>query len=96
MFTARKHDVDQITGLSIGADDYVVKPVEPQVLVARIEALLRRFQPRDSLENSKALEFGPVKTQTPNHELRALVMTKLSSPAMNSICCGISPNMRAI
>ncbi|WP_198679086.1 response regulator transcription factor [Aliidiomarina haloalkalitolerans] len=70
MFTARKHDVDQITGLSIGADDYVVKPVEPQVLVARIEALLRRFQPRDSMENSKALEFGRLKLNAKSRAAR--------------------------
>lgn len=42
MLTARGEDVDQILGLELGADDYVVKPVVPRVLVARIRALLRR------------------------------------------------------
>lgn len=42
MLTACEDDVDQIIGLEHGADDYVVKPVEPRVLLARLRALLRR------------------------------------------------------
>lgn len=42
MLTAKDEDVDQIVGLEIGADDYVTKPVEPRVLLARIKSLLRR------------------------------------------------------
>ena len=42
ILTARGDAVDQVLGLGLGADDYVVKPVEPRVLLARIEALLRR------------------------------------------------------
>ncbi|WP_273429587.1 response regulator transcription factor [Chitinibacter tainanensis] len=45
MLTARNQHLDQIDGLESGADDYVVKPVEPRVLLARIQALLRRAQP---------------------------------------------------
>jgi len=41
MLTARDDSVDQIVGLEIGADDYVIKPVVPRVLLARIRALLR-------------------------------------------------------
>lgn len=40
--TARVDDFDQITGLEIGADDYVTKPFSPRVVVARVHALLRR------------------------------------------------------
>lgn len=43
MLTAKGGDIDQVVGLELGADDYVVKPVEPRVLLARIRALLRRF-----------------------------------------------------
>ncbi len=43
MLTAKGGDIDQVLGLELGADDYVVKPVEPRVLLARIQALLRRF-----------------------------------------------------
>jgi len=42
MLTAKSTDFDQVLGLEIGADDYVIKPVEPRVLLARINALLRR------------------------------------------------------
>jgi DNA-binding response OmpR family regulator len=42
ILTARDNDIDHVVGLELGADDYVVKPVEPRVLVARINALFRR------------------------------------------------------
>ena len=42
MLTASDEDMDQVLGLELGADDYVVKPVEPRVLLARVRALLRR------------------------------------------------------
>lgn len=44
MFTARDEDVDEIVGLELGADDYLTKPVEPRVLLARLRSLLRRFR----------------------------------------------------
>lgn len=42
MLTARAQDVDKITGLELGADDYMVKPFNPRELVARIRTILRR------------------------------------------------------
>ena len=48
MLTASESDDDQITGLNDGADDYVKKPIQPQVLLARIHALSRRTSPRQS------------------------------------------------
>lgn len=42
MLTALAEEVDQVTGLEIGADDYVTKPFSPRALVARVRALLRR------------------------------------------------------
>lgn len=42
MLTARDEDFDQIFGLELGADDYIAKPVQPRLLLARIKALLRR------------------------------------------------------
>ena len=44
--SARADEVDRVLGLEMGADDYVVKPVEPRVLLARVEALLRRAASR--------------------------------------------------
>ena len=54
MLTARAEEVDRIVGLSVGADDYLVKPFSPRELVARIKALLRR--PR-----SGAVATGPLR-----------------------------------
>jgi two-component system OmpR family response regulator/two-component system response regulator RstA len=45
MLTAREEDFDQIFGLELGADDYIAKPVQPRLLLARIKALLRRATP---------------------------------------------------
>jgi DNA-binding response OmpR family regulator len=42
MLTARDEDIDKIVGLSVGADDYVVKPASPRELLARAAAMLRR------------------------------------------------------
>ena len=55
--TARDNDIDHVVGLEIGADDYVVKPVEPRVLVARIHALLRRSRAAAPVE-PRILKFG--------------------------------------
>lgn len=42
MMTARDHETDEVLGLELGADDYVVKPIKPRVLLSRIKALFRR------------------------------------------------------
>ena len=44
MLTARTDDLDQVLGLEMGADDYIGKPVQPRVLLARIRAMLRRAE----------------------------------------------------
>lgn len=46
MLTAREEEIDRIMGLSIGADDYVVKPFSPRELVERVRAILRRVRPQ--------------------------------------------------
>ena len=58
--TAMAEAADRISGLEIGADDYVVKPFDPRELVARINAVLRRtnmLPPRQSGEKSKKVRF---------------------------------------
>jgi|ERR1700722_5598674 len=57
ILTARDNDIDQVLGLELGADDYVIKPVEPRVLMARINALLRRSKSHHRVED-KNLRFG--------------------------------------
>lgn len=48
MLTARGEDVDSIVGLELGADDYLAKPCNPRVLVARIRAVLRRAEAKNT------------------------------------------------
>ena len=52
MLTARGEEVDRISGLTLGADDYVVKPFSPRELVARVKAVLRRGRLRSTVEKS--------------------------------------------
>ncbi len=57
MLTAKAETFDKVLGLELGADDYIVKPFDMKELVARIKAVLRRYQqPEPSAEN-KALTF---------------------------------------
>ena len=53
MLTARGEDVDRIVGLELGADDYLPKPFNPRELVARIRAILRRYEPRTAAPGSR-------------------------------------------
>lgn len=61
MLTARDDSVEQVVGLEVGADDYVLKPVEPRLLLARIRALLRHAKRASSGDNPSVtdkLSFG--------------------------------------
>ncbi len=53
IYTARDSDIDQVIGLEAGADDYVAKPIDPIVLLARTRALLRRVE--KGAEQKKAI-----------------------------------------
>lgn len=48
ILTAREEEMDRVLGLSLGADDYVVKPFSPREIVARVKAILRRAGPASS------------------------------------------------
>jgi DNA-binding response OmpR family regulator len=58
MLTARSDDFDIVAGLEAGADDYVVKPVLPRVLDARIKAVLRRAGPEPAAVPAGSDTFG--------------------------------------
>ncbi len=60
MLTARGDELDEITGLDAGADDYLPKPVRPEALLARIRAHLRRVQ-REGSEPSRVIELGDLR-----------------------------------
>lgn len=58
MCTAKNDGIDEILGLEIGADDYISKPVEPRLLLARVKALLRRTLTVSNNQNSKVVEVN--------------------------------------
>lgn len=58
MLTAKIEDADIVSGLAIGADDYVTKPFSPRQLVARVEAVLRRSDGRQRPEASGIMLYG--------------------------------------
>jgi two-component system alkaline phosphatase synthesis response regulator PhoP len=63
MLTARAEEIDRIVGLSVGADDYMVKPFSPRELVARVKALLRR--PRAPTGDARSLTLGELVIDEP-------------------------------
>ena len=68
MLTARTQEMDKVTGLMTGADDYVTKPFSPAELTARIDALYRRLG-GESTVDTEVLAQGPFVMNTRNHTL---------------------------
>ncbi|MCO7461003.1 response regulator [Stenotrophomonas maltophilia] len=69
MLTALDQDVDKLTGLRVGADDYVAKPFNPAEIVARIQAVLRRSAREPSDAPSGAIRQGPFEIDLRSHEV---------------------------
>lgn len=67
MLTAKGEEVDQIVGLTVGADDYIPKPFSMKVLLARIEAVLRRAS-RQGNSEARMLELGALRINIDTHE----------------------------
>jgi DNA-binding response OmpR family regulator len=67
MLTARKEDIDKIVGLEMGADDYLTKPFNPRELVARVRAILRRYQ--TGLKPSDIIEVGGLRIDLSRHDI---------------------------
>lgn len=68
MLTARTQEMDKVTGLMTGADDYVTKPFSPAELTARVDALFRRIS-GDGMAFQDLLRQGPFVMDTRNHTL---------------------------
>ncbi len=72
ILTAKSSDIDHVMGLELGADDFVHKPIEPPVLLARLRALLRRSQQAPANEHAQGdnLVFGTLSINVRAHEVK--------------------------
>ena len=69
MLTAKSQEIDKVTGLMTGADDYVTKPFSPAELTARVDALVRRLDVGDEEKTPPELVSGPFLLNTRNRTL---------------------------
>ena len=99
MLTARTQEMDKVTGLMTGADDYVTKPFSPAELTARIDALFRRIG-GDPAASSELLSQGPFVMNTRNHTLEKagnrIRLTQVEYAIMKLFCCFASDNRECI
>lgn len=70
MVTAKGSESDIVLGLDMGADDYVVKPFSPKLLMARVKAVLRRRQALAGPSLQDAIRIGELEIHTGRHEVR--------------------------
>lgn len=68
MLTARNEDVDKIVGLELGADDYLTKPFNPREMVARVKAILRRYE--SGQRSGPTLRLGSLTVDKQRREAR--------------------------
>jgi two-component system phosphate regulon response regulator PhoB len=69
MLTAKAEDSDIVTGLEVGADDYVTKPFSPKVLVARVRAILRRHRDAGATDSGDKLLVHGITIDIARHEV---------------------------
>lgn len=70
MVTAKGEENDILTGLKLGADDYIVKPFSPRILIARMRAVLRRKN-RTDMDNQAPIEINEITLNPGRHEVTA-------------------------
>ena len=71
MVTAKDTEVDNVVGLELGADDYVVKPYSKAELVARIKAVLRRGASSNAAVGGTLLTAGPVEIDVESQKINS-------------------------
>lgn len=69
MLTAKSEEIDRVLGLELGADDYIVKPFSAREVVARVKAVLRRFNSRQD-EPAQVIKYGGLEININNYDVR--------------------------
>jgi DNA-binding response OmpR family regulator len=69
MLTAKSQEIDKVTGLMTGADDYITKPFSPAELIARVDALIRRLGVDEAEKDSVEVRSGPFLLNSRNRTL---------------------------
>ena len=69
MLSARGEEYDKLFGFELGIDDYMVKPFSPKELIARVNAVLTRHNPKDASEKNDVLEFGGLVIDIPGRSV---------------------------
>ncbi len=93
MLTAKEEEIDKITGLTLGADDYITKPFRPLELIARVKAQLRRFTKYNSAEPNQEehlIAFSGLVLDKDTHECtlneRSLALTPTEFSILWVLC----------
>lgn len=88
MVTAKSDDTDMIVGLELGADDYLTKPFNPKVLVARIKNLLKRSERQD--EEPNIINYNNIKIDLDKYEVycnnQSLHLSKIEFDILVYLC----------
>lgn len=91
LLTCKDSDVDVIEGLGSGADDYVSKPFNSSVLLARVKALLRRHKPE--LFDNSIINIGPIRIDPIRHDLTTDNGKVDLTPGEFKIVCELANNL---
>ena len=72
MLTAKGEEIDRILGLELGADDYIVKPFSPREVLARIKAVLRRFEEKTEAPDKSVVRLPQLEVSLDNYHVKIM------------------------